>query len=140
MEKASKKPYAKPGIVFEDFRTGELKGSPELIEKIMALKLQENEEKYCPMKDSGFPALSGAESDTGYKEKRKMDIFEKLKNAVGCDYISDLSFDPHRTKAKALLKAMEIEKCSVAELNDLADYFYGKHFDSADAAIGFLKG
>jgi len=37
MEKASKKPYAKPGIVFEDFRTGELKGSPELIEKIMAL-------------------------------------------------------------------------------------------------------
>jgi len=69
-----------------------------------------------------------------------MDVFEKLKNAVSCDYISDLSFEPHRTKAKALLKTMEIEQCSIAELNDIAYYFYGKHFDSADAAISFLKG
>ena len=91
-------------------------------------------------KTPDFPALSGTESDTGCEEKRKMDVFEKLKSAVGCDYISDLSFEPHRTKAKALLKAMGIEKCSITELNDLADYFYGKHFDSADAAIGFLKG
>ena len=49
-----KKPYVKPGIVFEDYRTGELKGSPEMIEKIMASRLEENEE-YCPMEDTGFP-------------------------------------------------------------------------------------
>lgn len=69
-----------------------------------------------------------------------MDVFEKLKEAIGCDYISDLRFEPHLTKAKELLKAMEIEKCSYAELNDIADYLYGKHFDSAEAAIEFLKG
>ena len=54
MEKMGKKPYVKPGIVFEDYRTGELKGSPEMIEKIMASRLEENEE-YCPMEDTGFP-------------------------------------------------------------------------------------
>lgn len=31
-----KKPYTKPGIVFENFETGELTGSPEMIEKILA--------------------------------------------------------------------------------------------------------
>jgi hypothetical protein len=69
-----------------------------------------------------------------------MDIFEKLENAIGCDYVSDLRFEPHCTKAKELLKTMEIEKCSVVELNDVTNYFYGKHFSSADAAIRFLKG
>ena len=69
-----------------------------------------------------------------------MDVFEKLKVVVGCDYISDLRFEPHLTKAKELLKTMSVEKCSIAELNDIADYFYGEHFDSADDAIEFLKG
>ena len=69
----------------------------------------------------------------------KMDVFEKLKSAIGCDYISDLSFEPHRTKAKMLLKVMDIEHCSFAELNDIANYFYGKHFDSTEAVIEFLK-
>lgn len=49
-----KKPYTKPGIVFENFETGELTGSPEMIEKILA-----ESEKYkaestvaaCPFED-----------------------------------------------------------------------------------------
>lgn len=69
-----------------------------------------------------------------------MDVFEKLKSAIGCDYISDLRFEPHNAKAKELLKAMRIETCSIAELNDLADYLYGQHFNTSDAAICFLKG
>ena len=40
MEKMSKKPYVKPGIVFEDYRTGELKGSPEMIEKNHGIKIR----------------------------------------------------------------------------------------------------
>ncbi|MBE6884081.1 MAG: hypothetical protein E7487_05705 [Ruminococcaceae bacterium] len=68
-----------------------------------------------------------------------MDIFERLKNAVGCNYVSDLRFEPYCAKAKALLKNMEIESCSITELNDVSDYLYGKRFDTADAAIGFLK-
>ena len=70
----------------------------------------------------------------------KMDIFEKLKNAIGCSYVSDLCFEPYRTEAQKLLKTMELERCSIAELNDIANYFYKKHFDTADAAICFLKG
>jgi len=31
-----RKPYTKPGIVFEDFRTGELRGTPEMVERIIA--------------------------------------------------------------------------------------------------------
>ncbi|MBQ9938110.1 MAG: hypothetical protein IJO96_01110 [Oscillospiraceae bacterium] len=69
-----------------------------------------------------------------------MDIFEKLKEAVGCDNISDLRFEPYLTKAKELLKEMDITKCSVAALNDISDYFYGAQFDSAEAVINFLKG
>lgn len=69
-----------------------------------------------------------------------MDVFEELKNAIGCSYVSDLSLEPHRTKAQKMLKTMELEKCSIVELNDIADYFYKKHFDTADAAICFLKG
>ena len=70
----------------------------------------------------------------------KMAIFEKLKNAIGCSYVSDLCFEPYRTEAQKLLKTMELERCSIAELNDIANYFYKKHFDTADAAICFLKG
>lgn len=31
-----KKPYVKPGIVFEDYETGELFGTPEMIEELKA--------------------------------------------------------------------------------------------------------
>lgn len=54
METKQKKPYVKPMIVMENFETGELTGSPEMIAQIMA----ENE-KYqteygrmdCPFED-----------------------------------------------------------------------------------------
>lgn len=69
-----------------------------------------------------------------------MDVFETLKNAIGCSYISDLSFEPYRTRAQKTLKTMALENCSITELNDIANYFYKKHFDTADAAILFLKG
>lgn len=31
-----KKPYVKPGIVFEDYETGELLGTPEMIDELKA--------------------------------------------------------------------------------------------------------
>ena len=69
-----------------------------------------------------------------------MDVFEKLKTTIGCDYVSDMLLEPYYTEAQKLLKTMELENCSVAELNDITNYFYSKHFDTADAAICFLKG
>lgn len=50
-----KKPYIKPGIIFEDFRTGELRGTPEMIEKYTAAASQNTKEQRCPFEDIGFP-------------------------------------------------------------------------------------
>lgn len=49
-----KKPYNKPGIVFENFLTGELTGTPEMIEKIKASRMDELEEVTCPAEDVNF--------------------------------------------------------------------------------------
>lgn len=49
-----KKPYNKPGIVFENFMTGELIGTPEMIEKIQASRAEDFEEAVCPAEDVSF--------------------------------------------------------------------------------------
>lgn len=49
-----KKPYNKPGIVFENFLTGELTGTPEMIEKIQASRMDEMVETVCPAEDVNF--------------------------------------------------------------------------------------
>lgn len=50
-----KKPYTKPGIVFEDFRTGELRGTPEMIEMIKSSIAATSVDQKCPVEDVGFP-------------------------------------------------------------------------------------
>lgn len=82
--------------------------------------------------------LSGVETDAVRMEEI-MDIFERLKSNLNCNYISDLRVEPYCTKAKEMLKGMEIEECSFSELNDITEYFYGKRFDTVDAAVSFLK-
>jgi len=84
------------------------------------------------------PVLSGVETDAVRMEEI-MDIFERLKSNLNCNYISDLRVEPYCTKAKEMLKGMEIEECSFSELNDITEYFYGKRFDTVDAAVSFLK-
>ena len=49
-----KKPYNKPGSVFENFLTGELTGTPEMIEKIQSSRMDELEEVACPAEDVDF--------------------------------------------------------------------------------------
>ena len=105
-----KKHYYKPGIVFENFQTGELTGTPEMIEKIKA-SVDSNSE----------------------------DIFEKLKKALGCAYISDMTTEPYCSEAKSLLKEMEIDDYSLKELNDVSFYLYGMQFANKELAICFLK-
>lgn len=105
-----KKPYNKPGIVFENFQTGELTGTPEMIEKIKKAV-----------------------------EKNTEDIFERLKKALDCTYISDMRTEPYCSKAKALLKEMDIDDYSLNELNEIAFYLYGMQFANREQALGFLK-
>lgn len=55
-----KKPYVKPMIVIENYKTGELSGSPEMIEKIMLLCSQEkNHEKImvCPLDEANLGGI-----------------------------------------------------------------------------------
>ena len=69
-----------------------------------------------------------------------MDVFETLKSLVGCEYISDLRFEPYCSRAKVLMKRMILENCSLAELSDLACYIYGRsNFESKAAVIHFLQ-
>lgn len=49
-----KKPYNKPGIVFENLLTGELTGTPDMIERIQASRTDEMEETACPAEDVNF--------------------------------------------------------------------------------------
>ena len=69
----------------------------------------------------------------------KTDIFETLKNTLGCEYISDMKFEPYRTKAKEALKSMKLSILSLSELKDIAQYLYGKtDFKSRDDILQYL--
>ena len=69
----------------------------------------------------------------------KTDIFETLKNTLGCEYISDMKFEPYRTKAKEVLKSMELSALSLSELKDLVRYLYEKaDFKSRDDILQYL--
>lgn len=48
MEEKVKKPYVKPMIIFEDYKTGELTGSPEMIAKLVAEAEVDNALQDCP--------------------------------------------------------------------------------------------
>lgn len=69
-----------------------------------------------------------------------MDIFESLKIAVGCAYISDLRYEPYRSMANHWLAVHSLDSYAFRELCDLAAYLHGKaHFESQEAVIRFLK-
>lgn len=69
----------------------------------------------------------------------KTDIFETLKNILGCEYISDMKFEPYRTKAKEALKSMEMSILSLSDLKDIAQYLYEKtDFKSKDDILQYL--
>lgn len=67
------------------------------------------------------------------------DLFDLLKQEIGCDYISDLRFEPYKSIAKKKLKCCEFDSCSLKELNDITHYLFEvSPFSSKDAAITFL--
>lgn len=52
-----KRRYEKPGIVFENFETGELTGTPELVERIMAKEYTAT--AACPFEDIPCSSRNG---------------------------------------------------------------------------------
>lgn len=72
-------------------------------------------------------------------EKNK-NIFEELKEVIGCEFISDLKYPPFSSKAKLLLKVWELDTYSLFSLNDITSYLYKtKPFETKGAVIAFLK-
>ena len=69
-----------------------------------------------------------------------MDVFEKLKTDLNCDYISDLRFEPNLSRAKERVRHMELGSLSTVELTDLVEYLYGFHEEDRGILLGMLKG
>lgn len=53
-----------------------------------------------------------------------MDVFADLKKYVACEFISDLRYEPHKSRAKAILRELDLSKYSLPSLNDLVVYIY----------------
>ena len=57
----------------------------------------------------------------------RADIFEDLKDQIGCEYISDLPFEPQRTTAIRCVSQMnmsQLHQYELCQFNDLAQYIY----------------
>ena len=52
-----------------------------------------------------------------------MDLFEYLKNCVGCEFISDLRYGPHKARAIQILKQMDKSKIDNKQIADASNYF-----------------
>ncbi len=71
-----------------------------------------------------------------------MDLFTQLKEATGCEFISDMRIEPYNSQAKRILKTILPENCPVQELLDIIFYIYGEKncFENVENAKDFLAG
>ena len=66
----------------------------------------------------------------------RTDLFEELRDGLGCDYISDMKFPPYRERAKRHMAKKALEKYPLHVLNDVAG---GKHrFGTTAQAYAFF--
>lgn len=70
------------------------------------------------------------------KQNRRnvMDIFEKITEILGLEYMSDMKFEPNRSRAILLISEMDLSQYSMASLSDLFQYIFGedKKFNSSE--------
>lgn len=68
------------------------------------------------------------------------DLFEILKDRVGCMHISDLSFGRDRDRVRHALTFIRLEEYSLSVLWDAIEYFHGEKplLTSKDEAIAFF--
>lgn len=58
---------------------------------------------------------------------KEKDLFNTLADSVGCDYVSDLRYEPFNSSAKHLIaRDFTFENYRLDELNDLFEYLYDK--------------
>ena len=71
-----------------------------------------------------------------------MDLFEDVRDRLGCAYISDMrSSKALLEKARLIVAVSDLAAYPARELADMAEYLYGKKMYGAekDAVISFLK-
>ena len=71
----------------------------------------------------------------------KSDLFEILRDAVGCSFISDLRFGIYNKLARRILADINLNQYSTEVLEDAANYIFGHSgkFSDKGEAIRFLK-
>jgi len=69
------------------------------------------------------------------QKEKEPDIFEDLRDLIGCEYISDLTAR-YNKDARCIAGTMSLERYPVSQLNDLYEYLYGvkKNFPDIRAA------
>lgn len=53
-----------------------------------------------------------------------VDVLEFLKQALYCDYISDLRMEPYNSQAKKLLKHIDLSRYPANQVRDIQQYLY----------------
>lgn len=56
--------------------------------------------------------------------RKESDLLEFLKYILSCTYISDLIIEPYNTKARLLLKQLNLEKYPIYQIKDAFEYLY----------------
>mgnify|MGYP006978485305 CR=1 FL=1 len=70
-----------------------------------------------------------------FETKNSNDVFESFVAQIGCEYVSDMRFEPYNTVAKSLLRAAVVEKkYALCDISALYDYLYGRHIEFSDYA------
>lgn len=59
------------------------------------------------------------------QKEKEPDIFEDLRDLIGCEYISDLTAR-YNKDARRVAGTMSLERYPVSQLNDLYEYLYGE--------------
>lgn len=71
-----------------------------------------------------------------------MDLFESVRDMLGCEYISDMrSCRALQKDARKIVARLNLEAYTAHELADIAEYLYGRKVYGAEkkALISFLR-
>lgn len=56
-----------------------------------------------------------------------MDLFETLQNIVGCALLSDIKFEPYRTKACTAIFSLKLEEFPLSQYEEFANYMFSEN-------------
>ncbi len=70
-----------------------------------------------------------------------MDLLEKVRNLLGCEYISDMRSERFLKTAKRIVSTIDLTLYSAKELADMTEYLYDKQIydKSKNEIITYLK-